>query len=141
MSDPAVIETLVVKTDEIITALEARERGTETVLRVTAPFSARMRARLHVEQPGDEGDSSQVLLPPRRFLADDCPPLPRSDDTAAQLRANSEDEYSVERHREAHETALAEWRAQVPRHVVDRLAMPGVADAVAVSVLGTTGSE
>jgi hypothetical protein len=141
MSDPGVIETLVVKADEITTALEASERGTETALRVTAPFKARMRARLHVEQPGDEGDQAQVLIPPEWLLDDDCPPLPRSDDTAAQLRANSDEQYSVERHREAHETALAEWRAQVPRHVVDRLEIPGVTDAVAVSVLGSTGGE
>lgn len=141
MSDPAVVDTLVVKPDEIITAVEATERGTETLLRVTAPFSARMRARLHVEQPGDEGDETQLLLSPTRFLDDDCPSLPRSDDTAERLRANPDEQYSVERHRELHEEAVAEWREQVPRHVVDRLDVAGVGEPVSVSLLGNTADE
>lgn len=136
MSDPAAVETIVVKVDEIITAVEANERGREAVLRVTAPFSARMRARLHVTQPGDADDPAQLLIPPRTLLEDDCPPLPPSDDSAERLREDSDEQYSIERHRDIHETALEEWRTSVPEHVVDRLAMAGIDDPVTVSVLG-----
>jgi len=136
MPDPAVVETVVVKADEIVTAREASERGTDSVLRVTAPFSTRMRARLHVKQAGDEADDRQLLLPPRDLLAASCPAFPSTDDTADRLREQPDETYSVERHREAHEAAVAAWRQAVPEHVVDRVSLAGVDEPVAVDVLG-----
>ncbi|GAA0258711.1 hypothetical protein [Halobaculum roseum] len=54
-SDPAVIRQLAVTADDVLAALEARDRGRrEAVLRITPPFSGRMRARLHVA--GAEGE-------------------------------------------------------------------------------------
>jgi hypothetical protein len=136
MPDPAVVETVVVKPDEIVTAREASERGTESVLRVTAPFSARMRARLHVKQAGDEDDDRQLLLPARDLLEASCPAFPSTDDTADRLREQSDEAYSVKRHREAHETAVAEWRQAVPEHVVDHVSLAGADESVAVDILG-----
>ena len=79
-SDPAVVETLAVTTDDVVTALEARDRGRRrAVLRVTPPFSARMRARLHVEGAEGEYDGERtepIHLRPRAFLPDDFPRFP-----------------------------------------------------------------
>lgn len=136
MSAPAAIETMVVKPDEIVTALEASERGTHSVLRVTAPFNPRMRARIHVRQAGDDEDPTQLLVPPRDLLDDDCPALPQSDDTAEALRERPDEEYSLERHREAHEAAVAQWRQTVPGHVIEQATLPGVDDPVSITVLG-----
>ena len=141
MPDPAAIETVVVKADEIVTALEASQRGTQTVLRVTAPFSARMRARIHVEQPGDGDDDAQLLLSPHALLDDECPSLPASDETAERLRSRSDAQYSVERHRETHEAALEEWRSTVPDHVVDAVELPAAGGAVTVALLSAGDRE
>jgi len=141
MPDPAAIETIVVKADEIVTALEASQRGTRTALRVTAPFSARMRARIHVEQPGDGDDDAQLLLSPHALLDDDCPSLPTSDETAERLRSRSDEQYSVERHRETHEAALEEWRSTIPDHVVDAVELPAAGGAVSVALLSAADRE
>jgi hypothetical protein len=46
--DPTVVHTVAVTVDDVVAAFEAnRQTGAETVLRVTPPFSGRMRARLH----------------------------------------------------------------------------------------------
>ena len=78
--DPTVIDTLVVTTDDLIAALEARDRGRRrAVLRVTPPFSGRMRARLHVEGREGEydcGEGEPVHVHPRAFLPDDFPTFP-----------------------------------------------------------------
>ncbi|NLV10026.1 hypothetical protein GOC74_08795 [Halomicrobium mukohataei] len=141
MTDPEAIETVVVKADEIVTALEASQRGTRTVLRVTAPFSARMRARIHVEQPGDGDDDAQLLLSPHVLLDDDCPSLPTSDETAERLRSRSDEQYSVEHHRETHEAALEEWRSTIPDHVVDAVELPAAGGAVSVALLSAADRE
>jgi hypothetical protein len=56
--DPATIRSVAVTVDDVLTALEARQRtDTRAVLRVTPPFAGRMRARLHVvgDQEPDAG--------------------------------------------------------------------------------------
>ncbi|WP_435063753.1 hypothetical protein [Halobaculum sp. EA56] len=78
-TDPAAIRSLAVTTDDVLAALEARDRGRrDTVLRVTPPFSGRMRARLHVEGAEGEydGESEPVHVEPRAFLPDDFPRFP-----------------------------------------------------------------
>ncbi|MFC7098809.1 hypothetical protein [Halobaculum marinum] len=76
--DPAVIRQLAVTTDDVLTALEARERGRrDAVLRITPPFAGRMRARLHVE--GGEGtydDAEPIHVEPRAFLPEEFPRFP-----------------------------------------------------------------
>ncbi|WP_225334878.1 hypothetical protein [Halomicrobium urmianum] len=122
MPDVSRIDTVVVTAEELVAALEARERDRErTALRVTAPFSGRMRARLHVEQGDEAGDDSQALLRPDRLVDDDCPSPPHPDDTADAIRADPDDDYSVERHRTRHRQAMHEWRERVVDHAVDRV--------------------
>lgn len=139
MPDPAVIETLVIKDDELLTAVEASKRGTATTLRVTAPFNPRMRARLHVRQPGDSDDARQLLVPPERLVDDDCPPLPRADDTADAVMS-SERGFSLEQQRDRHVAAVESWREIVPTHVVDRVELPALDDPVSISLLSADGS-
>lgn len=134
MSDPAVVETVVVKDEELLTALEASERGTPTVLRATAPFNPRMRARLHVRQRGDANDARQVLLPPDRLLDDECPPLPHPDDTADALMSADSD-FTVDRQHDCHVAAVESWRDTVLTHVRDEVQHPTREGPLAVSVL------
>ena len=119
--DPRRIRALAVHTDDVLTALEARERGRRrTVLRVTPPFAGRIRARLHVEGDGttDDREDAPLHLNPGAFV-DDVPPFPTVDETEDELRERGE--YSVERHREAHAEAVAGWREAVRESLRDRL--------------------
>jgi hypothetical protein len=137
-TDPRRIRVVAVHTDDVLTALEARERGRRSaVLRVTPPFSGRIRARIHVE--GGEGDydaSGQPLhLDPGSFV-DEVPPFPTVDETEDRLRAT--DSYTVERHREAHEAAVAEWRRALRDHRREELTVetPAGHHRVRVAYLG-----
>lgn len=132
------IRSLAVHTDDLLTALEARERvGRPAVLRVNPPLAGRKRARLHVV--GGEGryvgDDRPLHLDPEAFV-EAVPPFPTVDDTEDRLRA--EDEYSVERHHEEHARAVAEWRDAVRdrrrEHV--RVETPRGEREVRVSYLG-----
>ncbi|WP_226010484.1 hypothetical protein [Halomicrobium salinisoli] len=140
MPDISTIDTVVVTAEELVAALESRERDREpTALRVTAPFSGRMRARLHVEQGDETGDPSQLLLRPDRLVDGDCPSPPHPDDTADAIRADPDDDYSVERHRERHRQAMREWRDRVADHAVERV--PVGDHAVALVVLDAAGPD
>lgn len=121
--DPAAIRSIAVHVEDLVRALEARERDrAETVLRITPPYSGRMRARLHVAgdedyQPGTEG--APIHVPPERLVADP-PPFPRPDDTEDDLRTDPDREYDPDRHRAYHERRVAEWRATVADSVRER---------------------
>jgi hypothetical protein len=133
--DPTTIRSLAVTVDDVVTALEAHQRADRpTVLRVTPPFAGRMRARLHVV--GGEGryqDSAAPLhIHPRAFVRQEVPSIPQVDDTEDELRRQGE--YSVERHREFHETAVASWRESVRDGLVDRLPLETDAGSHAVEV-------
>jgi hypothetical protein len=61
-SDPTILRTVAVRSDDAITALESNLRGPDarTILRVTPPFHGRMRARIHrlqrdTAETGDDG--------------------------------------------------------------------------------------
>ncbi|UIP01262.1 hypothetical protein Hbl1158_08925 [Halobaculum sp. CBA1158] len=73
------MRTLAVTTDDVIAALEARDRGRrDAVLRVTPPFSGRMRARLHVAggEGKYDGDRRPIHVEPRAFLPEEFPRFP-----------------------------------------------------------------
>lgn len=54
-SDPTVVRSLAVTTGDVVAALEVnRTSDDHATLRVTPPFSARMRARLHVDRSGGQ---------------------------------------------------------------------------------------
>lgn len=136
--DPTAIRALVVHADDVVTALEANERrDAGAVLRVTPPFAARMRGRIHVAgTEGEYGDPRPIHVAPERLVADP-PPFPTPDGTADELRANGET-YTPERHRERHEARVASWRAAIRERIVAETTVdtPAGAHAVAVKSLG-----
>lgn len=118
--DPTVIRVLAVTTEDIVTALEANERqGADAVLRVTPPFSGRMRARLHLDGTESEYDEPAPLhVDPDRFVGS-IPPFPSPDDTEDEIRSDTETAYSPERHRKRHEAAVEAWRERVRKAVLN----------------------
>ena len=112
--DPTAIRTLAVTTDDVVAALEANERrDASAVLRVTPPFSGRMRARLHLAGTEHEYDEPKPLhLPPEAFV-EDAPEFPTADRTEDALRSHPDRTYTPETHREYHERAVAAWRRAV----------------------------
>jgi hypothetical protein len=122
--DPASIRSIAVTAEDVISAVEAAERGRErVVLRITPPFYGRMRARIHLEGGEGEydGDVAPIHLGPEAFVDDDAPAYPDVDETEDRLRERGE--YDVETHREAHEAAVEEWRTALRQHVVDAVTL------------------
>lgn len=114
--DPTVVNTVVVTTDDLTSALEMnRTSGKRAVLRMTPPFSGRMRARLHVEL-GEEYEQSPepIHIGPRTLVDDSLPAYPRPAETEDELRSDPDREYTVDRHHEHHASVVEEWRQQVP---------------------------
>ena len=122
--DPTTIRSVAVTVDDVVTALEARQRADKpAVLRVTPPFAGRMRARIHVV--GGEGtyddDARPLHIDPERFVDDAVPSVPLVDETEDDLRDRGD--YSVERHRAFHEEAVDAWRRAVVEGLVDEVAV------------------
>jgi hypothetical protein len=119
-ADPTAIRSVAVTVDDVVTALEATRRSDRrTVLRITPPFSGRMRARLH--RPTDDDATDAIHLDPSTLVAD-LPPYPDPDETADRLRAAGE--YTTERHHDRHAAAVREWRAATREAIVDAVALP-----------------
>jgi hypothetical protein len=120
-ADPTAIRSVAVTVDDVVTALEATRRSDRrTVLRITPPFSGRMRARLH-RPTGDDDDDGAVHLDPSTLVSD-LPPYPDPDETADRLRAAGE--YTTERHHDRHAAAVREWRVAAREAIVDALTLP-----------------
>ena len=135
--DPRDIRSIAVTADDVVAAVETNCTSDRTaVLRVTPPFSGRMRARLHVVVETDE--TGAIHVTPGRLLAADAPAYPRPAETEDQLRADDDESYTVERHREYHEMAVSEWRETTADAIVDSvtLATPTGEHDVSVHVLG-----
>jgi len=135
-SDPTVVRSVAVHREDVVAAVQAREEGRPAVLRVTPPFSGRMRARLHVEQDGD-GSTDALHLHPADLLAEDAPAFPTAAGTADRLRTTDRPD-TPENRRELHLRRVAEWRGAVAGHVVDSVTVPTPdgGHELAVSVLG-----
>ncbi|MBX0294823.1 hypothetical protein [Haloarcula nitratireducens] len=134
-TDPSAIRSLAVSAEDLLAAAEASARdGPNAVLRVTPPYSGRMRARLHVVQ-GDADDET-LHVPPASFLREDAPPYPTPDQTADELRDRDDETYGVARHREYHERRVAEWRETLPDYVVETVTIPADGHEVRISLLG-----
>lgn len=124
--DPTDVRVVVVTAGDVVAAHEANVRGSdeETVLRITPPFSARTRARLHVERPGEyDADPAPIHVPPERLLASP-PAYPAPDDTEDALRADPDAAYTPGRHRRRHVAAVEDWRAAVRASIDDRATIP-----------------
>lgn len=138
--DPTIIRAIAVRAEDVASALAATHRsGNDAVLRVTPPFSGRMRARLHVEGAADYEDPPRPIhVPADALVTDTAPSHPTPADTEDELRADPEEMYSRERHHEYHADAVATWRESVSDHVVDTVTLPTPAGQheVTVSLLG-----
>ena len=134
-SDPRVIRSIAVTTEDLVSALEMnRTSNKHAVLRVTPPFSGRMRARLHIES-GDEYDQQPrpIHIEPRT-LVDELPPYPRPAETEDELREDSQQRYTVERHHEYHSEAVDEWRKTVPSTLSEQTVIETDAGSVSVEL-------
>lgn len=140
--DPTVVRSIAVSAEDVVTALEASQRNDrDTVLRVTPPFSGRMRARLHEAAAGSPPGDSQpdpIHIDPSSLIAADAPAYPDPAETEDELRSASDVEYTRERHRERHAEAVAQWRESLPEAIVDTVALETEAGPheVDVTVLG-----
>ena len=141
LSDPTVIRSIAVSADDLVSALETnRTSSTEAVLRVTPPFSGRMRARLHVDLGTPYNQQPQPIhIRPRALVDETLPSYPEPAETEDELRTDPSTTYTVERHRRRHETAVEAWRQQVPDAVRDRTTIETTTGyhEVSVAVLGT----
>ena len=136
-SDPTMIRSIAVKTADVVSALEMNQTSSDhAVLRVTPPFSGRMRARLHVEQDGYSREPQPIHIEPDTFL-DDPPAYPRPGETADELRADPGETYTVDRHHDYHTEAVEEWRQRVSDAICDQITLdtPAGPHDVAVALL------
>lgn len=140
-ADPSVIRSIAVHAADVVNAVEARERDRgQTVLRVTPPFSGRMRARIHDASIGEydsDARDAPIHIDPR-ILAPDRPPYPTPDRTADELRAADDRTYDRETHHEYHESRIDEWRCAVAESIPETVTIDaGPAEyEVSVIVLG-----
>jgi len=137
--DPNVIRSVAVTADDVVAAVESRyQRDERVVLRVTPPFSGRMRARLHVagsaDDSADSTETNAVHLDPTSLLDASAPDYPRPAETEDELRADPDVEYTVDRHHERHRHALERWRDRLGDHLVDEVAVETLEGTVSVEV-------
>jgi hypothetical protein len=121
--DPGVVETVAVHAEDVVTAAEARMRSDEdAVLRLTPPFHARMRGRIHVRQrrTDDSGDGpTPVHVLPDAFLGEDCPSYPEPHETAAEVATDGDPD--PDRHHDHHRAVVDRWRTEAAGSIRDRL--------------------
>ena len=119
---PERIRSIAVHREDVASALEATLRSDrDVVLRVTPPFSGRMRARLHVldadgpdgETVDGDGPGEPIHVDPRALVAS-VPPYPEVDETAA-----AHPDADVETRRKRHAEAVEAWRERVRESVVE----------------------
>ncbi|SDF56321.1 hypothetical protein [Halorientalis regularis] len=139
-ADPTAINAIAVDAEDVVTALEAgRRSGQDPVLRVTPPFSGRMRARIHRDGATDyEDEPAPIHVEPDAFVTESAPAYPTPAETEDALRTDPTVEYTRERHRERHAEAVANWREAVTDHFADTVTLdtPSEPHEVSVSVLG-----
>jgi hypothetical protein len=134
-ADPTAIVSVAVTADDVVAALETNLRSDRrTVLRITPPFSGRMRARLHrlgVDAAAGEASDGAVHLAPSTLVADP-PAYPEPDETADRLREAGA--YTRERHHDRHTDAVQEWRSAVREVIVDAVDVPTETGAHCIEV-------
>lgn len=140
MADYRDIRSIAVRAADVAAAVEAnRTSSSRTVLRVTPPFSGRMRARLHVEQVDEYAniDPEPIHIAPLKLVAD-APSYPEPDETEERLRADPDTEYTVETHHERHTEAVSAWREALAESVAESVELIGEygSHRVAVTALG-----
>jgi hypothetical protein len=137
-SDPSVVRSIAVTVEDVVTALEMNHTSEkQAVLRITPPFSGRMRARLHVDTTSYTGETEPLHIPPERLVADP-PPYPRPADTEDRLRNDPEEEYTVDRHHDVHTREVTAWRDAVSETITDQVTVTidDTPQTVSVTTLG-----
>lgn len=128
-SDPATIQTVVINTGDALTAVEASVTGRETVLRITPPFSGRMRARLHL---ASENDPTEPVYIAPETLVEPLPAYPTAADTAAELSDPTAE--NTAKHEAVHTDRVAAWRETVRDNLVSTAEIETASGPVAVTV-------
>jgi len=131
-SDPHAIRSIAVTVDDVVTALEANastDRG--AVLRVTPPFSGRMRARIHVASVDGsyEGEAEPIHLNPAT-LVEAVPAYPTADETVDEA-ASDED---LETRRKRHTERVEAWRETVRDRLRERISVDHPAGTLEVQL-------
>ncbi|GAB7008612.1 hypothetical protein [Halorubrum trueperi] len=125
-SGPGRLRSIAVHREDVASALEATLRTDhEVVLRVTPPFSGRMRARLHSVDDAaparanadEEAGPEPICIHPRDLVAD-VQAYPEVDETAAK-----HPDADVETHRRVHGEAVEAWRERVRDSIVESVAL------------------
>lgn len=131
-TDPTRIRSIAVHRGDVANALEATLRtDRRVVIRVTPPYSGRMRARIH--RPGgvegdavgsddgdaDGGDDPESVHIDPRDLVDGIPSYPEVDDTATE-----HPDSDVETLRSQHADAVESWREQVRESIAETIEIP-----------------
>ncbi len=132
--DPARIRSVAVHREDVATALEATLRtDRRVVLRITPPFSGRMRARIHEAGAEDPTAAEGAIHVDPRDLVGDVPPYPEADETAAR-----HPDADLATRRARHGEAITDWRGAVREAVVDRVVLDpdDAAHEVRVAALG-----
>lgn len=141
-SDPTAIRSIAVTATDIVAAIEARETtDRDVVLRITPPFSGRMRARLHdadAVSGAHSGGGHPLSVDPESLLDSSAPSYPTPDETESRLRADPDRTYDLDSHRDCHEAAVERWREAIPDAVKDSVSLstPDGVVTVRVHVLG-----
>ncbi|MHB9286747.1 hypothetical protein ACKVMT_06865 [Halobacteriales archaeon Cl-PHB] len=139
-ADPTVLRSIAVTADDVVTAVEVRRTTSDRpVLRVTPPFSGRMRARLHVPVTDEYGSAPQpVHVTPESLLDATAPDYPRPAETEAAIRRDADGDYDVDSHYDRHAEAVRAWRAATADAIRDRASidLPSGSHEVRVVVLG-----
>jgi hypothetical protein len=138
--DPTAIRSIAVTVDDVLAAYEAdRQRDVPVALRITPPFSGRMRARIHAG-PEDYDATPAPIHVASGDLVDEgeAGPHPTPDRTEDELRADPEESYSPERHHDYHAERVAAWRRRARDAIVDavRIDTPDGQHEIAVKTLG-----
>jgi hypothetical protein len=157
-TDPTTVRVVAVTVEDLVTALELNKTtGQHAVLRVTPPFSGRMRARLHRVASEDtvagddtaqntEDEDEPIHIDPESLLTSDAPSYPRPAETEDELRTDPAENYTVERHHERHQDAVAAWRKASADAIDSRATLQTAAgahqvDVTALGDLPTQSSE
>lgn len=124
-SGPERIRSIAVHREDVATALEATLRSDrEVVLRVTPPFSGRMRARLHSAGAGPSAETDNSAAEPAPIHVDpadlvaDIPAYPEVDETAAE-----NPNVDIETRRRRHADAVEAWRERVRNSIVESVTL------------------
>ena len=125
--DPTRIRSIAVHRGDVVNALEATLRtDRRVVLRMTPPYSGRMRARIHradgSAETGDRGPGGPIHVD-AADLVEEPPPYPEVDETTAALP-----DADVAARRERHAEAVAEWREAVRESVGGSVEIPAGGD-------------